>query len=117
MDVRCAGIGQRLLNHFIREKNPSRIVSFADRCYSNVKNNVYEKLGFKLEEVLTTDYKYLNLAKFRNERLHRFNYGKSSIAKKFPHIYNPLKTEWQMMQEAGFDRIWECGKFRYAMTL
>lgn len=116
-DIRCAGIGQRLLNHFIRENNPSRIVSFADRCYSNVKNNVYEKLGFTLEEVLPPDYKYLNLKKFRNERLHRFNYGKSSIAKKFPEIYHPDKEEWPMMQEAGFDRIWDCGKFRYVMTL
>lgn len=117
MDIRCAGIGQRLLNHFIRENNPSRIVSFADRCYSNISNNVYEKLGFTLEEVLPPDYKYLNLKMFRNERLHRFNYGKPSIAKKFPEIYHPDKEEWPMMQEAGFDRIWDCGKFRYVMTL
>ena len=39
-----------------------------------------------------------------------------SLKKKFPQIYDNNKTEWEMMQELGYDRIWDCGKFKYEMT-
>ena len=36
---------------------------------------------------------------------------------KYPSVYHPLKSEWDMMREAGFDRIWDCGKYKYILDL
>jgi hypothetical protein len=117
MSTRCAGIMSKMMRVFIKEMNPKKIISFADRSYIMGTNNIYEKMGFVLEKVLPPDFKYIDRKSHNLKRLHKFQFGKSSIAKKFPHIYHPEKTEWQMMQEAGFDRIWDCGKFRYVMNL
>ena len=38
---------------------------------------------------------------------------KNLLKEKFPQIYSKDKTEWQIMQELGYDRIWDCGKYRY----
>lgn len=115
MSTRCAGIMSKMMRVFIKEMNPKKIISFADRSYIMGTNNIYEKMGFILEKVLPPDFKYVNRKSHNLKRLHKFQFGKSSIAKKFPNIYHPEKTEWQMMQEAGFDRIWDCGKFRYVL--
>ncbi len=116
LDLRCTGLGSKILSYFISTENPKKIISFADRCFTSSNSNMYKSMGFELENTLAPDYKYVNGKVKRNVRLHKFQFGKPSIAKKFPDIYHPDKTEWQMMQEAGFDRIWDCGKFRYIWT-
>lgn len=108
----------KLLSAFIREVKPKSIMSFADRRWTlNANNNMYTKLGFQFDGATPPEYHYYNNKLHRIKRWSKFGFGRSSIASKFPHIYDPLKTEWQMMQEAGFDRIWDCGKFRYVMNL
>jgi len=108
----------KLLASFIREVKPKSIMSFADRRWTlNVNNNMYTALGFQFDGSTPPEYHYYNSRLHRTKRWNKFQFGKSSIAKKFPHIYHPEKTEWRMMQEAGFDRIWDCGKFRYVMIL
>lgn len=115
-DCIISGIGNKILKQFISKYNPSSIISFADRRWTpNPNNNLYCKLGFTLVKILPPDYTYFNRKLHRGVREHKFNYGKSSIKKKFPNIYNPEKTEWLMMQEIGYDRIWDCGKFKYEL--
>ena len=43
--------------------------------------NSYTKLGFKLEKVLSPDYKYVN----SDKREHKFGYRKHILMKKYPH--------------------------------
>lgn len=74
---------------------------------------LYTKLGFKLTKTLKPDYWYYNCKYGRDKRFHKFGFGKSNLKKKFPKIYDDNKTEWEMIQELGFDRIWDCGKFKY----
>lgn len=69
-------------------------------------------LGFDLDKILPPDYQY---SYSFHKREHKFKYDKRNIEKKFLGIYSSVKTEWQMMQEAGFDRIWDCGKLRYVL--
>ena len=108
----------KLLTAFIRELKPKSIISFADRRWTlDPSNNMYTSIGFRFDGATNPEYHYYNNKLHRLKRWNKFQFGKSSIAKKFPHIYSPEKTEWQMMQEAGFDRIWDCGKFRYVMNL
>jgi len=117
-NVIISGIGNRLLKHFINRHNPTSIISFADRRWTpNPNNNLYVKLGFTLIKILPPDYSYYDRKLHRGTREHKFNYGKSSIKRKFPDIYDENKTEWEMMQELGYDRIWDCGKFKYELTI
>lgn len=114
----CIGAGGKLLNHFIKNFNPKTVISFADiRWTLDEGNNFYTKLGFKLVKKLYPDYHYYNNKVHRLKRYHKFQFGKNSLKKMFPLIYEDNKTEWEIMQEAGFDRIWDCGKFKYELDL
>jgi len=111
------GMANKLLKHFIVNYNPEKIISFADiRWTLDKDNNLYTKLGFKLINTLGPDFFYYNPKLHRHKRIHKFAFGKKSIKKKYPQVYNDSKTEWEMMQELGFDRIWDCGKFKYELN-
>ena len=117
IEFRVVGIASKFLSFFIKKYNPKSIISFADRRWTLDKdNNLYTKIGFKLIKTLKPDYSYYNPKLDRYKRYHKFGFGKKSIKKKFPDIYSDEKTEWVMMQEVGYDRIWDCGKFCYELT-
>lgn len=117
IECRVVGVASKLLSFFIKKYNPKNIISFADRRWTLDKdNNLYTKIGFKLIKTLKPDYSYYNPKLDRYKRYHKFGFGKKSIKKKFPEIYSDEKTEWMMMQEVGYDRIWDCGKFCYELT-
>ena len=78
-------------------------------------NNMYTKLGFKLTKTYAPDYKYYNPKVSRNKRLHKFGFGKSSLKKKYPEL-DFSKTERELMLELGYDRIWDCGLFKYELN-
>ncbi len=112
------GIASRLLKFFIQKYSPKKIISFADRTLTPChKDNIYVKLGFTLTKTLLPDYKYFDRQKHKPARQHKFGFGKNAIKRKFPHVYDSNKTEWEMMQELGYDRIWDCGKFKYELDL
>lgn len=116
-DYLVIGIAGKLLSYFIKKYNPKKIISFADRRWTlDSENNLYTKLGFKLASILSPDYTYYNNKIHRVKRHHKFSFGKSSLKKKFSEVYNENKTEWEMMQELGYDRIWDCGKFKYELS-
>lgn len=118
INYQIVGIGGKLLNYFIRKYEPEKVISFADRRWTpNINNNFYTKLGFKCINIGYPDYYYFNQSINRLKRFHKFSYGKSSIKRKFPEVYDKNKTEWQMMQELGFDRIWDCGKVKYELII
>jgi len=112
------GIGGKLIKYFIENYKPNRIISFADKRWTiNSNNSFYNKIGFKLIKILPPDYTYVNGKISRYKRFHKFGFGKNSIKKRFPEVYNINKTEWEMMQELGYDRIWDCGKFKYELII
>jgi len=116
--VIITGIANRLLKFFIEKYKPQKIISFADRRWTlNINNNLYTKLNFKLVKTLAPDYSYFNQKIHRLKRYHKFSFGKSSLKNKFPQIYNENKTEWEIMQELKYDRVWDCGKFKYELCL
>jgi len=116
-NYKVPGIGSRLLKYFIINYNPSKIISFADRRWTlDSDNNLYINLGFKLVSTLKPDYKYFNPSFDRNKRLHKFGFGKSNLKKKYPDL-DFSKTEKELTSELGFDRIWDCGLFKYELII
>lgn len=120
-DYTVHGLGSKFIKYFIGEYKPSSIVSYYDRRWVvNALDNVYTKMGFKLIDTVKPSHHYLtgtgNNGRY-SVRYHKFNFTKSKIKDKFPHVYSEDKTDWEMMQELGYDRIWDCGSFKYELKL
>ena len=111
-DIILVGGFSKSLKYFIEKYNPKSIITFADRRWSK-KENVYTKNGFELTNITQPSYWYFNKA---HNRQHRFNYRKSLLEKKLD-IYDENLSEWENMQLNGYDRIWDCGNFRYELVL
>jgi hypothetical protein len=94
--------------------NNKNIISFADRRWTtNSKNNLYTQLGFELVNILKPDYRYINFKISRNLRIHKFNFRKKTLLKKYPELLNNNMTENEMTKLIGCDKIWDCGLFKY----
>lgn len=107
----CQVVGgfSKCLAYFEQVYKPVSVLSFADRRWCEGGENVYAATGFALDGVVPPNYWYVKGEK----RYHKFNFRKNLIAKKLPEVYDPNKTERQMMQEAGYHRIYDCGLLRY----
>lgn len=109
------GVASKIFTYFVRNYNPKIIVSFADRRWTPwSNNNLYVKLGFKLESINKPDYKYYNASVERYKRFHKMSFNKQTLHRKYGF---PLTmTETEMAKELGFDRIWDCGLFKFVWT-
>ena len=106
-DYRLPGLASKIFKQFIKDSNPIEVKTFLDRRWSHCNENVYDRMGFKLVEVLPPDYRYV----VKNQRLHKFGFRKQILAKKYGL---PLTmTEKEMAQQLGFYRIWDCGLYKY----
>lgn len=108
----CQGIGGKLFKRFIEDSNPVKIKSFADRRWTtNPESNIYAKLGFELEEILKPDYKYYNFAVDRVRRFHKFGFRKQILSRRYGFPMGMSETD--MVKKLGYDRIWDCGLYKY----
>lgn len=115
----CCGVGGKLFKYFVKQYKPHEIKSFADRRWTiDYTSNLYTKLGFKLDSFLKPNYQYYNPQFTTPMRLHKFNYRKKHIMRKYGKSFNfnDSMTEQQMMKIIGYDRIWDCGLIKYVWT-
>ena len=105
----------KLLNHFIKIHQPEKIITYADIRWSGINPNktVYFKNNFTFIENTPPNYWYIDTKQFLI-RYHRFTYRKDVLIKEG---YNKEKTEWEIMQEKKFDRIWDCGSMKFELKL
>jgi hypothetical protein len=45
-------------------------------------------------------------------RKHIYNFTKHSILAKHQEL-DKSKTEWELMKELGYNRIWDCGNLKF----
>jgi Pyruvate/2-oxoacid:ferredoxin oxidoreductase delta subunit len=115
ISLNVIGGAGKLLSYFIKNYKPKSIISFADMRWSEMNDNLYTKLGFNLVNIGNPNYSYYNVKLYGNVRIHKFSWGKKSILKKYPEM-DSNKTEWELMQELGFDRVWDCGLLKYELN-
>ena len=99
------GAASKLFKSFIKEYNPSSVVSYADRRWSI--GNLYEKLGFTLYNKSNPNYYYV----IGNERKNRFNYRKSELMRKYNCPKDVSEHEFCLSQK--WYRIYDCGCLCY----
>lgn len=102
------GGASKLLAHFTKTYKPTRIVSYADLRWS--EGNVYSVIGFKKVGTPTIGYWYVDSYQ---TRMHRYNFTKTQLVKEGN---DARKTEWEIMQDLGYDRIWDCGHQKYILN-
>ena len=108
---KCPGVGGKLFSFFIKKYNPLIVKSFADlRWTVDRENNLYTKIGFKLESTLKPEYKYVN-ASHPTERIHKFNFRKKIMEKRYGT--DSSLTETELTENLGYYRIWDCGMLKY----
>ena len=100
INVSVSGGASKLLKYFIDNYNPKEIISYSDNSRSN--GNMYEKLGFKFIRNSYPNYYYI----IDGIRKHRFNFRKDKLIK---NGADPSKTEIQIMNELGYNRVFDCG--------
>lgn len=50
------------------------------------------------------------------KRYHRYNFTKHSILSKHKDL-DKNKTEWQLMYELGYNRIYDCGNMKFSLEI
>jgi very-short-patch-repair endonuclease len=111
------GLASKFIKRFINDYSPEKIISFADRRWTpDGNNNLYTRIGFHLSKIIKPGYSYYNSNVDRYKRFHKFGFGKNSLKRKFPNLdFN--KTEKELTSELGYDRIWDCGLFKYELVV
>ena len=104
------GAFSKLFKYFERNYEWNKIVSYADRRWS--QGNLYLKNNWKFVSKNKPSYWYVSLSN-HYKRYHRSTFKKQNIKKRFPDIYNDNKTEKEMMNELGYYRIYDCGTITY----
>ena len=104
--VSVVGGASKLFKYFVATYKPARIRSFSDK--SHTRGIVYETLGFK--ELHTSKPSYVWVDSKTDEWYHRYNAQKKNLYR-FLHDDNidMSKTEWQIMEEHGFVRVYDSG--------
>ena len=111
------GLASKILKQFINEYNPKTIISFADRRWTiDSNNNLYTNLGFNLVSITKPTYYYYNSKIDKYKRFHKFGFGKNNLKKRFPNL-DYSKTEKELTSELGYDKIWDCGLYKYQLTI
>ena len=111
------GLASKILKQFIKDYKPKTVISFADRRWTiDSENNLYTNLGFTLTSITKPTYYYYNSKIDKYKRFHKFGFGKNNLKKRFPNL-DYSKTEKELTTELGYDRIWDCGLFKYTLKL
>lgn len=106
------GIASKLLKYFIKMGMAKSIISFADRRWTDEKSNLYTKLGFKKVGYVRPTYWYTKNLR----RIHKFNFRKQILCKKYPDVCNMSMTELEMTKKLGWYRIYDCGLIKYELN-
>jgi hypothetical protein len=114
---RCIGAAGKLMKHFEKNYKWSTILTFADRRWSPT-GNLYRQIGFELDRITEPNYFYLKVPDF-SHRTHRFAFRRDVLrlrAVKETNLNSEQinsMTEFALAQALGFDRIWDCGNYKF----
>jgi hypothetical protein len=108
LDTTVIGGADKLLKYFIKTYNPKKIISYADRRWS--QGDLYYKLGFTFIHNSLPNYYYV----IGGKREYRFKYRKSELVKEG---YDTNKTERQIMIDRNIYRVYDCGNKKYELII
>jgi len=100
------GGASKLFKKFIKDHNPTQVMTFADKRYSD--GNLYIQLGFELVKNTSPNYFYI-----KNNKIHsRQQFMKHKLKDKL-EIFDPSLTEAENMFLNGYRRLWDAGHAKF----
>ena len=112
IQVCCPGLFSKLLKQVITKLNfTGKIVSFSNNGHSD--GTLYRSAGFQQVGILGPAYWYMKGYSLRENRQ---KYMKHKIQVKF-NVDITGKTEFALMDELGYKRIWDAGKIKWQLTI
>lgn len=94
------GGASKLFKQFVKDYNKS-VVTYADKRYSD--GNLYKQMGFELNGETKPSFAVVDI---KNGALHsRMNFKRKDLQGE--------GTAYDIMLQNGYDRIWDCGQYRY----
>lgn len=100
------GAASKLFMFFVRNIKPHKVISYADRCWS--QGNLYEKLGFQFIKLTNPNYWYVKGYKREN----RYIYRKSQLLKLLKN-FDEKQSEQQNMINNGYNIVYDCGSLLF----
>jgi hypothetical protein len=110
LNTQVIGAENKLLEYFIVEYSPKKIIAYADKRYS--KGEPYEKMGFNFVHVNPPSYSYFN--RNQKKRYHRFKYRKENIIKY--GWFDANKTINEILLSNNIIKIYDCGTIKYEIN-
>ena len=104
------GGASKLFYFFKKTINPSSVVTYANKRYSN--GNLYKQLGFKYLKDSHPNYFYF---KKHDVLLSRINFQKHNLKNILP-VYQDHLTEQHNMLNNGYRIIFDCGNITYGVV-
>lgn len=101
-DIIIVGGTSKLFKHFIRQYNPTKVVSFSSNDIST--GAIYNILGFEKVRETYGNYWYIENNTYR--RLHRYNFRKSKLVEMG---YDVNKSESEIMKDLPYFKIYDSG--------
>lgn len=102
LGTQVVGGASKLFKQFIKQYNPTYILSYANRDWSD--GNLYNQLGMEFKGHTPPGYFYVK----SRYRYSRFEFQKHKLVEQGK---DPNKTEYEIMLEDGYARVWDCGNF------
>jgi hypothetical protein len=102
----------KLLNYAVKTLQIKSLVSYVDKRYFT--GSGYNDKNWKLAHETTPNYFYTTGNVLRESRV---KFQKHKLKHLFPDLYDAKLTEWQIMQLAGYDRIWDCGNLVFELII
>lgn len=103
LNIQVIGGASKLFKYFINNYHVNKIESFSSNDISN--GLLYNKLGFKMISE-TFSYWYVK----NKKRYHRYKFRKSELIKMG---FDKNKTEFQIMEDNGYHRIYDTGQKKW----
>jgi hypothetical protein len=102
------GAGSKLFSYFIKNYEWNQIFTYADKRFYT--GEIYLKMGFNFINDTKPNYWYVK----KKKRFYRYNFRKDILISKYNADRN--KTETQIMNEMGYDKIWDCGHAKFVLN-
>jgi len=108
LNTNVVGGASKLFKYFIKNYNPLKITTYADRSQSN--GNLYEKLNFTFIKKTVPNYSYYDT---KMNKYNRFNFRKDVLIKMG---YDKKLTSHEIMDSLNYYRVYNSGNLKYELN-
>lgn len=107
------GSASKIIKYFISKYKPNSIISYADKNWTDIDNNLYTKINFKY--VSETKYSYYYI--IGRSRKNRFKLRKDVLMKKINILNIKNYTESDLCKSLNIFRIYNSGSFKFELKI